>query len=115
MYGNNRNLPGGGKPTEERLREFDQAHAVGGCQLATHEAGQKAQAEKERKEAIPKVAREAWKRRKKGGVRPPGRIEVEVCRNAKGRFSRLLTPQELAARYGLMTGRDIPPPPRRRG
>ncbi len=29
MYGNNRNVPGGGKPTAERQREYDRNHRIG--------------------------------------------------------------------------------------
>jgi len=34
MYGDSRQLPGGGKPTEERKREYDRVRVVGKCQLS---------------------------------------------------------------------------------
>lgn len=104
-------------PTPSRRREMDQEHAFGMFQKAAHDAGVAEREREERKTAIPRVRAERWQRRKrKDGERPPGRRVVEVCRNARGKFSRLLTPTELAAHFDLKVARDVPQPnPRNRG
>lgn len=98
-------------PTQARRREMDQEHAFGMYLKSAHDAEVARQREEERKAAIPSIRSERWLRRKnKQGERPPGRRPVEVCRNAKGKFSRLLTPTELAEHFKLKVARDLPPP-----
>lgn len=98
-------------PTPERQTEKNREHAVGMFQKAAYDAQEAEREVQERKNAIPSVRSERWLRRKDAtGVRPPGRRAVEICRNAKGKFSRLLTPAEMAEHFKLTLGRDVPSP-----
>ncbi|HEX5775007.1 MAG TPA: hypothetical protein VFY28_03585 [Candidatus Paceibacterota bacterium] len=115
MWGNNRNVPGGGKPTEERRREYGPARAVGKTEKAMADVEQLEQEERneELREGLPEKEDEVWKHRiRKDGTRLPGTVEVSVCRNPKGQFANLA--RERAAYFGIMTGRDVPPPARRK-
>ncbi len=97
-------------PMPEIQRIYDRYHSVGMSQKATYDAKQAKKAEEERKAGVPSKSVEEWGYRKRKGIRPPGRREVEVCRNAQGKFSKLHTPQELAVHFGLLTGANVPPP-----
>lgn len=100
-----------GKPTAERIREYRGVEAFGNIQKRMYDKEKAEEAERERKAAVPSERVEEWQYRKdKYGVRPVGRIEVKVCRNARGKFAKLLTPQELAVHFNLKIARDIPPP-----
>lgn len=113
MHGNNRNLPGGGKPTAERKREYASGHAVGKVLLGVHEDAQRKQVkrEKEEKRTFPNKHLETWPYPiRKDGTRRSGDREVELCR-LKGRFASLS--QARAAHFGMKTGSDILPPRRK--
>lgn len=111
MHGNNRNLPGGGKPTAERKREYASGYAVGTVLIGIHEDAQRKQAKKE-KGTVPNKHLETWPYpTRKDGTRRSGDREVELCR-LKGRFASLS--QARAAHFGMKTGSDIPPPARRK-
>ena len=98
-------------PTQTRRREMDQEHAFGMYQKAAHDAEVAQREREERKAAIPHVRAERWHNRKrKTDERPLEFRDVEICRNARGKFSRLLTPAELAAHFNLKVARDIPDP-----
>lgn len=101
-------------PTQSRRREMDQEHAVGMFLKSAHDAEKAEQEAAGRKTALPSIRSERWHNRKrKTGDRPPGFRAVEVCRNARGKFSRLATPAELAAHFNLSVARDIPLPKRK--
>ena len=103
----------GGKPTAERIRQYAGGRAFGPVQLAMHEAEQAEQVKKDRKQRriLQAPLSEVWEFRKQLGPHKPGRWEMNVRRDVRGRFAKPLAPQELARHFGLMTGRDLPPRP----
>lgn len=100
---------GGIPPTAQRAREYALGKAVGMVQKRVHDAEAAQRAERERKQALPKTNTERWKRwADENGVRPRGLDTLEVCRDARGRFAKLLTSQELTQHFGLMTAKQLP-------
>jgi hypothetical protein len=101
----------GGKPTIERMREYDRGHAVGMVLKAMHEVELVEEVKKERKlrMALKEPLTEVWEFKKQYGPHKPGLRKVDVRRDVRGRFSKRLTSQELARHFGLKLGSELPP------
>ena len=102
------------KPTLERQREYRGGQAYGLYLKGMSDAQEAKKAEAERKAAPPTERLEVWTYSKKRGDFPPGRYEVRRHRSAQGKFAKPSVAQELAARFGLMLGNEVPPPKRSR-
>lgn len=98
------------RPPIETLRARASARVIGVFIKGMSDTEKKAEELEARNSLDPKVNTERWyKWKDENGVRPPGRDVLEIWRiPATGRFAKKPDTQDLAERYSLKTGKDLP-------